>query len=268
MWILPKKLLDTFHSALVTKALDSDLEESSQTLQKSLWWRGKLIPWPSWLRKWKKGGWIRLLFGRMFLPSHSESFEEWWTSSVLECRVSPSVILAFASQTETNDTSTPSSKMELESADLPLFSWKTSKELSQQKPEKENLFSNLSSEGWKNWVTSARQEYFQRLKLEEDTREKEYLYWPTPTARDWKDGTAKACKNTPVNSLLGRQIHHAKYLPQSTSLNISGNPLEQLNPAWVEKLQELPTGWISLDSWETECSLEQQKELSEFSQKN
>jgi len=29
-------------------------------------------------------------------------------------------------------------------------------------------------------------------------------HWPTPTARDYKDGTADACANVPVNSLLGR----------------------------------------------------------------
>jgi hypothetical protein len=29
-------------------------------------------------------------------------------------------------------------------------------------------------------------------------------HWPTPTARDYKDGTADACANVPVNCLLGR----------------------------------------------------------------
>jgi hypothetical protein len=27
--------------------------------------------------------------------------------------------------------------------------------------------------------------------------------WPTPTGRDWKDGSAKACANIAVNGLLG-----------------------------------------------------------------
>lgn len=31
---------------------------------------------------------------------------------------------------------------------------------------------------------------------------------PTPTCRDWKDGTAEACKNVPVNGLLVRVVHH------------------------------------------------------------
>jgi len=31
--------------------------------------------------------------------------------------------------------------------------------------------------------------------------------WPTPTGRDWKDGTAKSCENVPTNGLLGRAVH-------------------------------------------------------------
>jgi len=270
MWILPKKLLTIFHSALDTKESDSDLEESSKILERSLWWRGKPSPFRVWLKRWKKKGWIKQLFGRIFVPSHSESFEDWYTSQVEVSPVSPLAILDFASQTETNDTSIPSSNLELENVDLPLFSWKMSKGSSPQKQVKVNLFSNMSSEAWSRWVTQQRQEYSVRLKLEEDTKEKEYLLWATPTARDWKDGTAKACKNSPVNSLLGRQIHHAKYLPQSTNLNTFGKDREphQLNPAWTEQLQELPTGWTELVSWETEYFLEQQNEHLESSQKN
>lgn len=33
--------------------------------------------------------------------------------------------------------------------------------------------------------------------------------WPTPTARDYKDGDAKSCQNVPVNGLLGRAVHAA-----------------------------------------------------------
>lgn len=32
-------------------------------------------------------------------------------------------------------------------------------------------------------------------------------WWPTPTTRDWKDGSAKSCENVPVNALLGRAVH-------------------------------------------------------------
>lgn len=45
----------------------------------------------------------------------------------------------------------------------------------------------------------------------------------TPTARDWKDGTAEACKNTPENGLLGRQIHR---LPTLTKFDATCGDLE------------------------------------------
>ena len=59
--------------------------------------------------------------------------------------------------------------------------------------------------------------------------------WPTPTSRDWKDGSAQACANVPSNSLLGREVH-------TDGMNSSGS----LNPAWVEFLMGLPTGWTAL----------------------
>lgn len=33
------------------------------------------------------------------------------------------------------------------------------------------------------------------------------MIWPTPTSRDWKDGTAQSCANVPENGLLGRAVH-------------------------------------------------------------
>src|SRR5690606_7654562 len=51
--------------------------------------------------------------------------------------------------------------------------------------------------------------------------------YPTPTARDWKDGTAEACRNVPVNSLLGRQVHAIPPHPND-------QPGGMLNPDWVE----------------------------------
>ena len=35
--------------------------------------------------------------------------------------------------------------------------------------------------------------------------------WPTPTTRDWKDGTAESCENVPINALLGRAAHLASW---------------------------------------------------------
>jgi hypothetical protein len=62
--------------------------------------------------------------------------------------------------------------------------------------------------------------------------------WPTPTSRDWKDGTAKSCKNVPPNSLLGREVHSREDYKTTGSLN----------PRWVEWLMGFPGGWTDLDN--------------------
>ena len=65
--------------------------------------------------------------------------------------------------------------------------------------------------------------------------------WPTPTSRDWKDGSAKSCRNVPANCLLGREVH-AREDYQTTG---------SLNPQWVEWLMGYPDGWTDLNSLET-----------------
>jgi hypothetical protein len=78
--------------------------------------------------------------------------------------------------------------------------------------------------------------------------------WPTPTARDWKDGSY--CENVPVNGLLGRAVW-----PTPQDANNNGGPAQssrntpplnarvggQLNPTWVEWLMGFPTGWTDLE---------------------
>lgn len=81
---------------------------------------------------------------------------------------------------------------------------------------------------------------------------------PTPTARDWKDGSAKSCANVEPNSLLGRVVH---LLPtprvcsglRSSGMNRSELTTQQgvngsLNPEWVEWLMGFPVGWTALDA--------------------
>jgi hypothetical protein len=58
--------------------------------------------------------------------------------------------------------------------------------------------------------------------------------WPTPTTRDWKDGSAQSCANVPANGLLGRVVHGQNVI------------LGSLNPTWVEWLMGFPAGWTDL----------------------
>ena len=77
---------------------------------------------------------------------------------------------------------------------------------------------------------------------------------PTPTARDWKDGTAKSCRNVPVNALLRRAVHH---LPNATP-----SPGGKLNPRWVQWLMGFPAAWLNCVLSETRSSRRSQS-LSE-----
>lgn len=70
--------------------------------------------------------------------------------------------------------------------------------------------------------------------------------FPTPTARDWKDGTAQSCANVPINGLLGRAVHA---LPVPI---MRPNADESLNPDWVELLMGYEEHWTNLD--ETQVS--------------
>lgn len=75
--------------------------------------------------------------------------------------------------------------------------------------------------------------------------------WPTPTSRDWKDGSAKACANVPKNGLLGRVVHDGSGKPGS------------LNPTWVEWLMGFPLGWTALSPSEMPSSRKSRKSSGE-----
>jgi DNA (cytosine-5)-methyltransferase 1 len=84
---------------------------------------------------------------------------------------------------------------------------------------------------------------------------RQVMAWPTPTSRDWKDGSQKACANVPRNGLLGRAIHEFP-TPGGTRPNdadqVSGRLANEiggaLNPTWVEWLMGFPLGWTALEA--------------------
>jgi len=79
---------------------------------------------------------------------------------------------------------------------------------------------------------------------------------PTPTARDWKDGTP--CENVPTNALLGRTVWGdfgpytaaitrwsavlGRQAPPPTEPGTNGRP--RLSPRFVEFMMGLPDGWV------------------------
>ena len=183
-WIIPKTLLTTYPSVLDTKALGLDLEEFSQICEKSLTLRGKDMPQRSWQRKWKQENWLQRLSTRMLKPSHTEDFLDKWVSSQADFHANHLAAPVNDNQPLTHDTCSPSSLKELNSADQSLSSSKMSTASSPQKQEMEKVFSNMSSEAWKKWITQQRQEYSQRVKSAHLIREKEFTSWPTPTVAE------------------------------------------------------------------------------------
>lgn len=179
MWIIPKNLHTSRYVADM-KGLGVDCEQFSQISEKSLMWRSKPTASPTWSKRWKRVSWIQHLSSLILKPSHSESFVERWTSSLGDSPVSLSQMQERVAELKTPDICSLTSETESGSANLELFSSKMLKELSQQKQPRENRFSNMSSENWKEWVITQRQEYSQRVKLAHLTRESESSSWATP----------------------------------------------------------------------------------------
>ena len=255
MWILPKQLI-TSASALATKESEADSQEFSQLCATSLTWRGKDSQPQTWLRRWKREPWLQHLSIRTLRPSLSQTFVDAWTSSLVDSRANPSVLLESVKALKILGTCSHTSQPESESANLELFSSKTSKELSQPRPQTENQFSSMSSESWKAWVTEQRQEYSARLKSAHLIRESGSTSWPTATTRDWKDtnATVPPSRANPSKQTLGQRVAHVGLLDQAnlSTTGKSQGSQGKLNPDWVEQLMGLPVGWTDLGSWATE----------------
>ena len=183
MWIIPKNLHTSRYVADM-KGLGVDCEQFSQISEKSLMWRSKPTASPTWSKRWKRVSWIQHLSSLILKPSHTENFVERWTSSLGDSPVSLSQMRERVAELKTQDICSLTSETESGSANLELFSSKMLKELSQQKQPRENRFSTMSSENWKDWVISQRQEYSQRVKLAHLTKEKGSSSWATPNTMD------------------------------------------------------------------------------------
>jgi hypothetical protein len=218
-----------------------DLNESSQLCEQSLFVRSKPLPLRTWLRKWKRDSWTQHLFGRILKPSLGQSFVTAWTSSLGVIHASHSVQLVEGQETKIQDISGPTSQMELGLCGQESAFSRTSKDTSRWD-------SPQSSVTWKKWVIRCRGEYSQRLNAARATQESEYLYWPTPTTRDWKGCyqslTRKDGKNR--GDLLPDAVNiiENSHLEKDSN-NTTGSHLESfpLNPRWVEAMMGTPIYW-------------------------
>lgn len=227
MWIIPRNI---FPSVQDMEELISDSTELSVILEQSCMWRSKPSQSSTWLKRLNKDGWIQHLSTRILKPSHSESFEEKWISSLGDSHVSPSPAREKNKGLKTQDISSRTSKRASEIwGDLPLFSSKMSQESLVPKSENK-VFSNMSSADWKIWITEQRREYSQRVKSDQVTKESAYLLWVSDK------------EQTSVLKMVDIDVHTPREEGKS---NTSSSPRALLNPRWVECLMGVPIGWTS-----------------------
>ena len=179
MWILPKQLISAF--AQDTEALTSDSVELSQTCEQSLMRRSKPSPAKTYLREWKAGNLMRLRSGAISSRFLGSSFLDWWISSLVATRVSPSVQQDSEKEQTTQDTSGRLSQVAFKFYDPDCASSRTWKDTLALDSEK-------SLQTWKALVTKRRGEYSQRLNAARLTSEKECSSWPSPVASEVRQG--------------------------------------------------------------------------------
>ena len=245
----------------------------SLELAESVTWRGKQRASSSWLRAWKKGGWIRRLFTRMPEPSMADRGVAEWISSLPVTRASRSVSLVKDSQKQTQGTSGPTSSGSSEKYSQPSLFSRTSKDTSSEASAPSSVtLTNWGSmrngectqlsqpdtrtvaTGSSSWPTpraitggaesAQRKQELGRTRSGGSDLQAEAQNWATPTARDYKDGTDPS-PNAPTNALLGRQAPRVtgQMSPSSTGL--------RLNPWFVEWLMSFPAGWTVCEPSET-----------------
>ena len=170
-------------------------------------------------RAWAMGHSTRLLSGLTLPPSTLDHGVESWIASLRATRASPTARSESRAGPTTTDSLSSRSFESWPSAGLVVCSARTS----QGTPTDSWT---PSSRLWSGWVTALRREYLAREKWARPTIASGSSSWPTPLARDFKDGTAEVVRNGKVvKDTLGRAL--------------GGPP----NPPWIEWLMGLPAGW-------------------------
>ena len=175
MWIIPKNFSGTYPSVQGTQELGLESNEFCQLCEKSLMWKSKATQSKTWLTRWNKDTYLQHLSTQTLKPFHSQTFVDAWTSYLAAFPASPLAKPGREEAPKTHAISSPTLPMESTPVQQDMFSSKTSKESSPPKPLTGRVFSDMSSENWKDCVTRRRGEYSQRQKQAQAIRESEYL---------------------------------------------------------------------------------------------
>jgi hypothetical protein len=177
MWIIPKTY--QLYSAFAQDMVESkeDLTLPGLDIESSLMWRSKPTPLKTWQGRWKRVSWMQHLFTRTLKPFHRKSFETKLALLLEDIPANHSQVLESVKAKMTQDISGPQYGDTSNQLDLLDACSKMSRDISR-------LDSTQSSVIWKKMVTDQRGDYSQRVKSEQDTREKEYSSWATPNTMD------------------------------------------------------------------------------------
>ena len=248
MWIIPGPLLTSL-CVQDTEVLTSESPELSALSEQSLMWRSKPSQSQTWSRRWRRGGWLQLLSGRILRPSIGAHFAERWTSSLEGSLANRSPLPGAEEETKIPDTCGPTSPEESELSDLPLFSWRTSRgssaqssrEITGQIPQVRRWLS-MSSASWSGWVIEQRRDYSRRKRSALLTKESVVSSWRSPRVGDrfnptqvrslttssgaaWK-GKGEAYRPSGQKHQIGLSDHVIAGLLEEERLNSTGSPPE------------------------------------------
>ena len=271
MWI--KFSASARESEVLTSDLPPDSGQLAERLARCAWSRGKPSASASWARRFKRGGWTRLLFGAAI----SENFPSMNFRVSTGSRAATPVSLSANQASEREPTTPDISGLQFSTLfgdyDLPVCCSKTSRDTSR-------WGCSMSCPTWIASVTERRGASI-RLRLAElltNESECSSLDWPTPTAimraqegnvRKMRLAVEAGMDKEEADVIAGKDIRkpHGKLKawPTPTSrdhkdgtatYNVPTNgylgraaprdptsPPGVLNPDWVEQLMGFPTGW-------------------------
>ena len=116
------------------------------------------------------------------------------------------------------------------------------------------LGSTLYKLTWKPWVTPSGRLRSRLRASVLRTSETGLIGWPTPTTRDWKDGSQ--CNNVPINALLGRTVWLAGWpTPGSTIVDAKPHPPIMGNRKPMDPQIGLADVAVHLAGWPTPQTL-------------
>lgn len=241
-----------------------------QTLERSVWLRGKPTPSRSWVTLWKRAAWLRRLSGRMPEPSAAARGVARWTASLAASRASHTATPAAGSARPTRGTFGPQ-LVASSSSPAPGGSLsKTSPACSPPSPAKLRVQS-VSGETYSAWVSRLREAYSARLRsaaLRNGSGFSSSL-WQTPSVADASGGRANRSGDRQNELLLNGQVRILCFRLGLTTWK-PGEPTSpatpRTSPEFPSALMGWPTRWTAGDCPATELSRFKRRMRSALSQ--